>query len=275
MIVINPKRALRGEVLRLVTTRDAGGDVIDESFQEIVGKHWVDLQNFSANETIANEQLQTRFTHWIFPEFNVMPYVTANDYYRIDGDKLYRIIEPIDFRTLGYFKVLEGAFGFKDEAGVFKRFYSFDNVPPGVYTFGAGILAAVPAFEVAPDIFTEAISDSDTYIPLTSITTSGFTIIDRASGGASALVRLYIWEKVAAGVNVTRWSFSGLGEGTYVYGTAPLAPMPAGFDMKPILLDQLNNDSSYYITDSDKNGFKIVWRGEGQPPSVSVMIIKQ
>jgi len=269
MTFIDSESARRGSVRRLVTTRDANGNVIDESYNVVVGEHWVDLQPLSYNDRIAGEQLKIKATHKIFPELNYVPSVSIHDFYRIDG-KDYRIVEPFDFRTVGYFRVLDGAFGAPSATTVSKLFFAFDNVGPGTHTFGSGIFSSVPVFVQTPSIVGLKTNDGDFYI--SNPGASGFTLVDRGLG-VSPLATIYIWEIPADLEDI--WLFSGIGPGDYIFGTAPLAGMPADFTVAPYVFTQNNNDGDHYLTNKTVTGFTIVDRGIGSVPSVSVTIIRQ
>lgn len=70
----------------------------------------------------------------------------------------------------------------------------------------------------------------------------------------------------------TEWSFSSLSAGNYIFGTAPLSGMPASFSEAPQIIDQLENDSRYKITNRSATGFSIVALDEGLAPQVGVVI---
>lgn len=191
MIYIDSESAIRGSVRRLVVTRNDDGDVIDESYTEVIGEHWLDLQPLSHDERITADQLKVKATHKIYPELNYVPNVSINDFYRVDG-RDYRIVEPWDFRALGYFRVWDGAFGLPPVDVVTTRqtrSFVFHGLGPGVYTFGSGVMASVPTFEEAPLILDSGTNDGGYYID--NKTESGFTIFDTGIGSTPE-VSVYI-----------------------------------------------------------------------------------
>lgn len=189
MTFIDAASALRGSVRRLVVTRNEQGNISDESYQTVVGEHWLDLQPMSHSDRISSEQLKVRATHKVYPELNHVPSVSIFDFYFIDGKK-YRIVEPFDYRTIGYFRVLDGSFGTPAAAVAEQLFFSFDNVGPGTHAFGAGIFATVPTFAQVPDIIGLLTNDGSFFID--NITATGFRLVDRGIG-VPPLATIYIW----------------------------------------------------------------------------------
>lgn len=70
------------------------------------------------------------------------------------------------------------------------------------------------------------------------------------------------------------WQFSGLGPGTYTFGTAPLTDMTEEFEAVPFIHAQQNNDGMGFVTARTTTGFTIVDRGFGPPPEMTITIIK-
>lgn len=62
-----------------------------------------------------------------------------------------------------------------------------------------------------------------------------------------------------------------LGPGVYTYGSGLLASV-GPFAARPVVVDTLLNDGSYYIASPSTSGFEIVNRGGGDVPVVSVYI---
>lgn len=71
-----------------------------------------------------------------------------------------------------------------------------------------------------------------------------------------------------------KWSFTGIGPGTYTFGVAPLSGMPQGFDSVPAIFTQDNNSGLHYVTNKTATGFTIVDRNLGVAPSVTVVITR-
>lgn len=271
MTYIDQASAIRMNVVRLVVTRDTNGNVVDQTYSEICGEHWADLQPLSDAERVRNEQLKIEATHKVYPEPKVEG-VLGNDFYRdAASGKLYRIVESYDFRTLGYFRVWDGAFGMPSAETISKLFFAFDNVGPGTYTFGSGVFAAVPAFDQAPDIIGLLTNDGSFYID--SVTATGFRIVDRGIG-VSPLASVYLWERPLGLTDTNRWSFTGVGPGAYTFGTAPLTGMPSSFAAAPIIYTQDNNSGQHYLTGKTTTGFTVVDKFIGQPPSITVVIVR-
>lgn len=181
MTFIDAESARRMNIVRLVTTRDSDGNVVGETYNEVYGEHWADLQPLPDSTRLANEQLKIQASHRIFPEPRVIG-VLDNDFYRSVSDgKLYRITQSHDYSTLNYFDVWEGAFGDSGAAQTVQEVrYTVTNVGPGIYTFGQGLFLSVPTFTTAPAVYGVASNDSDFHIE--QITTTGFRLID--DGGA-------------------------------------------------------------------------------------------
>lgn len=271
MTYINDASRILADVVRVVTTRDASGNVLMESFGIVYGDHWADIQPLTNTERIAAEQLKIKATHRIFPEPYLGGVVNINDFYRSSGD-LYRVVGIEDFRDVIYYDAWQDIGGIVNGSSVAKLFFSFTDIGPGVYTFGSGAFVGVPVFAQAPSIIGTSTNDGGFYI--TSISETGFTLVDRGLG-TSPLVTVYIWEIPATTDDIGIWSFTGLGPGAYTFGTAPFSSMPSGFDVAPYLYTQNNNDGDHYVTGLSATGFTIVDRGLGQSPSVSALIIRR
>lgn len=191
MTYIPQSRIRYGEVVRLVSTRDERGHVIDESYTMVYGSHALDLQPMSYQERLAADQLKIKVTHKVFPQQNIVAQVSLNDFYRIAG-QYYRIVEKKDFLRTGYFRVWEGEFGAGLGGGTNIRqiqSFVFHNLGPGDYTFGDGVLASVPEFTEAPLLLDMLTNDGGYYIE--NVTTTGFTIVYRGIG-SSPLVSVYL-----------------------------------------------------------------------------------
>lgn len=271
MTYINDASRVRADVVRAVETRDSSGNVVLESFGIIFGEHWADIQPLSNTERVAGEQLKVKATHRIFPESHLGSSVNVHDFYRSAG-QLYRIVGIYDFRDVIYYDALHDIGGIVDGSVVEKLFFSFNNVGPGVYTFGSGTFVTVPIFAQAPSVIGVATNDGGFYIE--SVTTTGFTLVDRGLG-TSPLVTIYIWEIPVTSTDTGIWSFTGIGPGSYTFGTASLAGMPAGFSIAPYVYTQNNNDGDHYLTNLTATGFTITDKGIGPVPSISVLIIRK
>lgn len=191
MTYIPQSRIRYGDVVRLVSTRDERGHVIDESYTTVYPSHALDLQPLSYRDLVAADQLKIKVTHKVFPQKNIVPQVSLNDFYRIAG-QLYRIVEKKDFLRTGYFRVWEGAFGSTlTDTTVIRQIQSFvfHNLGPGDYTFGDGVLASVPEFTEAPLLLDMLTNDGSYYIE--NLSTTGFSIVDRGIG-SSPLVSVYL-----------------------------------------------------------------------------------
>lgn len=179
-IRVNLDSRVQTDVVRLIVTRNTDGDVVGESYAQIYGLHWADIQPLSDRERIANEQLNIKVTHKIYPE----PRITAaieNDFFReVSNGKLYRIIESYDYKTLKYFKVWAGSFANPSANFVQEFKYTITGVGAGVHVFGAGLFSSVPVFTTTPTVYGTANNDCDFHIE--SISTTGFELVD--DGGA-------------------------------------------------------------------------------------------
>ncbi len=271
MTFINDKSRIRADVVRAVETRDTSGDVVMESLGVVYGEHWADIQPLTNTERITAEQLKVKATHRIFPEPYLGGVVSINDFYRSNGD-LYRVVGIEDFRDVIYYDAWHDTGGIVDDGGVSKLFFSFNDIGPGIYTFGSGAFAGMPTFAQASSIIGIKTNDGDFYIE--NVIATGFTLVDRGTGD-SPLVIIYIWEIPVTTEDIGMWSFTGLGAGTYTFGTAPLEGMSAGFDITPYVYTQNNNDGDHYLLNLTVTGFTIVDRGIGNPPSVSVLIMRK
>lgn len=271
MTFINNDSRVRADVVRLTEMRDTNGNVVLESYNQVYGLHWADIQPLSSNDRIASEQLKIKATHRIFPEPYLGNIVQVLDFFR-EGSNLYRVTGINDFRSLAYYEALHDTSGISEpSATLASLFFSFDSIGPGTYTFGSGTFDSVPTFAQAPDIIGLKTNDGDYYID--SITANGFRLVDRGLG-ISPLVTLYIWEKPVGAIDVNKWSFTGIGPGTYTYGTSPLTGVPSDFSAAPILYTQNNNDGDHYVTNKTATGFTIVDRGLGSMPSITVVILR-
>lgn len=182
MTYIPQSRIKYGEVVRLVSTRDERGHVIDESYTTVYPSHALDLQPLSYQERVAADQLKIKVTHKIFPQRNIVPQVSLNDFYRIAG-QLYRIVEAKDFLRVGYFRVWAGAFGSTlTDTTIIRTVYSYivHGLGPGTYTFGSGALANIPEFESTPLVLDMLTNDGGYFIE--DVSETGFTIIDKGTG---------------------------------------------------------------------------------------------
>lgn len=182
MTYIPQSRIRYGEVVRLVSTRDERGHVIDESYTTVYASHALDLQPLSYQERLAADQLKIKVTHKVFPQRNIVPQVSLNDFYRIAG-QYYRIVEKKDFLRVGYFRVWEGEFGAPPTTpSIIRTVYSYvvHGLGPGSYTFGSGALADVPEFESTPLVLDTLTNDGGYY--MTNYSATGFTIVDKGTG---------------------------------------------------------------------------------------------
>lgn len=346
MTYIDPRSELQGEIIRKTASYNSSGAVASIADEVIVGAHRLDLQPLSAQERFASEQFKIKATHEVYPEPQVFDLASPqlSDFYRIDG-RDYKIVAPYDFRTLGYFRVLDGEFGTPSKIYRRRQAYAISGLGPGDYTFGSGALANVPAFSAAPWLL-EAIENHALWA-VTNVTATGFTVLDMGVGvlpsltvylwsdlgvtetdrfyvtgltagnytfGSGALVNISAFSQTPdiiggprnagwywiqnssatgftvadAGIGVTpavdvlirakptatdrRWSFSGLGEGSYTFGTSPLSGMPSTFLRAPMVLVQPNNSGRVFRPTVTTTGFTITWTGEGVSPSVTVVI---
>ena len=173
----------KATVQRLTSTRGSGGYVVDETYSTIFGTHIIDLQPYTTTDLIANEQLKFKITHWVFPQRDaVVKQVRIGDFYYIKG-KLYRIIEMGDHYGECYFKVRdEAAEKFSEAAAVLQSAFVVENLGPGVYTYGSGLLAGIGPFSAKPILLDMLMNDGAYYI--NNPTTSGFEIVDRLMGAA-------------------------------------------------------------------------------------------
>lgn len=67
------------------------------------------------------------------------------------------------------------------------------------------------------------------------------------------------------------YTVDGLGPGVYTYGSGALAAV-GPFSARPMLLDTLMNDGSYFINNPTASGFEIVDRFLGVTPQVSIYV---
>jgi hypothetical protein len=110
MTYINDASRVQADVARLTVTRDANGDVTSETFTQIYGTHWADIQPLANTDRIAAEQLKVEVTHRIFPEPYLGGVVALNDFFR-SGSDIYRVMGINDFRDVAYYDALHGIAG--------------------------------------------------------------------------------------------------------------------------------------------------------------------
>lgn len=179
-----------GSVLRLITTRNDSGDMIDESYVEMVADHDVTFIPYTMQEIISAEQLKFKATHKVHP-LSYISGASENDFYLIDGS-LYRITRIWEYgENAIHFHVWDGAYGTPgDSAGITKVRYVIQGVGPGVHTFGSGLFASVPTFSAVPDVWGNKTNDSGFYIASPMV--SGFTLVDRGIGEVP-VVTIYIF----------------------------------------------------------------------------------
>lgn len=67
------------------------------------------------------------------------------------------------------------------------------------------------------------------------------------------------------------YTVDGLGPGVYTYGSGALVGIGL-FSARPMLLDTLMNDGTYFIANPTVSGFEIVDKYGGSPPVVSVYV---
>ena len=146
------------------------------------------------------------------------------------------------------------------------RFY-VTGLTAGNYTFGSGPLAHIAAFSQTPDVI--GAPRNTGWYWISNVTQYGFTVAD-AGINESPSISVLIRAKPTA--MERRWSFSGLGEGSYTFGSGALAGMPSGFVRAPMVLPQPNNSGRVFRPAVTTTGFTITWTGEGVDPSVTVMI---
>ena len=346
MTFIDQASAKRGDIVRHIHTYGATGSIVDTTRQLVVGSHWLDLQPLGVEDRFASEQMKLTASHEIYPQPYIMASVKPGDFYRIAGQE-YKIVEPSDYVTVGYFRALFGAQGAPSQAYQRRQAYAISSLGPGNYTFGSGLLASVPAFSTAPQLI-EAVQTNALWT-VTNITATGFTVVDLGVGAETGpSLTVYLWNDLGvtetdrfyvtgltagnytfgsgplahiaafsqtpdvigaprntgwywiqnptqygftvadAGINEVpsisvlirakptaterRWSFSGLGEGSYTFGSGALAGMPSGFVRAPMVLVQPNNSGRVFRPAVTTTGFTITWTGEGVEPSVQVMI---
>lgn len=178
---IPKKKQKKATVQRLTTTYGAGGYVTEETYNTVFGSHIVDFQPYTTVDLVTNEQLKSKITHWVFPQRDaVVKQVRLGDFYYIKG-KLYRIIEKADHYGECYFKVRdEEAEKFSEAAAVLQNAFTVENLGPGVYTYGSGLLAGVGPFSAKPILLDTLMNDGGYYIKDPS--QSGFEIVDRLMG---------------------------------------------------------------------------------------------
>lgn len=186
MTFIDSESAVRGEIIRKVASYDSNADSLGITEQQIVGAHWVDLQPYAVNENIANEQFQLHGMFEVYPESNILTNVRANDFYRVAA-RDYRIVEPSDYRTVGYFRVLDENIGVVQVSGNLLK--TIVVLGPGVYTYGSGALAGIGIFAIRPILIDTLLNDGSHFIQ--SPTINGFEIVDRGAG-APPVVSCYI-----------------------------------------------------------------------------------
>ena len=105
MTYINNSSRVQADVARLTVTRDGNGDITTETFTQIYGNHWADIQPLSNNDRIAAEQLKVKVTHRIFPEPYLGGVVQLDDFFFFFSNK-YRVVGINDFRTIAYYDAL-------------------------------------------------------------------------------------------------------------------------------------------------------------------------
>lgn len=146
------------------------------------------------------------------------------------------------------------------------RFY-VTGLTAGNYTFGSGALSSIAAFSQAPDVIGAPRNTGWYWIQ--NVTQYGFTVADALINELPS-ISVLIRAKPAA--TERRWSFSGLGEGSYTFGSGALAGMPSTFTRAPMVLVQPNNSGRVFRPTVTTTGFTITWTGDGVDPSVTVMI---
>lgn len=252
---IDSESARRADVVRKIITKNDFGDVIDETLQTVYGEHWADIQPMSDQQRFANEQLKLQATHMVFPETDaVVDAVDVNDFYRDVADSIqYRIIEPNDFRSLGYFKVWQGDFGKEPTTPHIKRAHFVAGLGDGSYTFGSGSLSSVPAFNIAPCVF--AAMSSDRMFFVENVTASGFAITDALFGSDEVSADTFILENRGV-VEDGIWCKTGITTGLHTFGSGDFSDI-SGLTQAPLVIVQPNTDRQIYIENATSSGFTI------------------
>lgn len=178
---IQPQMRKQADVVRRSVTLDANGDTLAEDYTVVYGGHTVDLQPKTPTEDVGNQQTQYLATHWVFPErVHVMPYTRLGDFYRIN-QKLYRITKRFDFVDEVYFEVYDDA---PDQvtsiAIAVQSSFLIDDLGPGVYTYGSGVLAAVGPFSARPLLLETLMNEGGGYFANPNV--NGFEIVYTGEG---------------------------------------------------------------------------------------------
>lgn len=180
---IKKERRKTADVVRLSSTRDSNNDVLAETYDVVYGAHVVDLVPDDNSEAIANEQHQLFASYLIFPrEKTVGGYARLRDFYRINN-KLYRIFAKKDFVENVYFEVRDDAPEQATSIAVaVQNSFVIDNLGPGVYTYGSGVLLGVGPFAARPLLLETLMNDGGGYFVNPSM--SGFEIVNTGEGAS-------------------------------------------------------------------------------------------
>ena len=180
---IQPQMQKQADVVRLSLTKDGNGDTVAEDYNVVYGAHTIDLQPNVLSDAVANEQTQYRATHLVFPErVHVMSYTRLGDFYRVN-QKLYRVIKRYDFVDEVYFEVRDEAPEQATSIAVaVQNSFVIDNLGPGVYTYGSGLLLGVGPFSARPLLLETLMNDGGGYFANPTVT--GFEIVNTGEGAS-------------------------------------------------------------------------------------------
>jgi hypothetical protein len=180
---IQPQMRKQADVVRLSVTKDSNGDTVAEDYTVIYGTHVIDLQPRELSDGVGNDQIKYGVTHFVFPErVPVMSYARLGDFYRVNS-KLYRVIKRYDYVDEVYFEVRDEAPEQATSIAVaVQNSFIIDNLGPGVYVYGSGLLLGVGPFSTRPLLIETLMNDGGGYFANPTVT--GFEIVNTGEGAS-------------------------------------------------------------------------------------------
>lgn len=165
-------------VVRRNSTYDGNGDLLVEDYQEVMATHNIALWPLSYRQQIENSKFGISASHNIRP-LAVIGSFSVNDFYQITGKK-YRIIEVKDFYNAKKIVVWDGLSAEVDQPQATTRSFVIDNLGPGIYVYGSGLLTGMGPFLSRPLLLETLMNDGDGFFANTTV--AGFEIVDTGEG---------------------------------------------------------------------------------------------
>ena len=257
-----------GEIGRALVFVGQDGAITENAFAEVARAHALKLIPFSASEESDFMQAGLQYTHKVFPEnWEVAKKALDGDFYFINDDT-FQIKQKKDYGRNGFFIVYKESGEALEEAQYRVPFSYQFNLSANSYTWGTSPFSNIVNISKSPIVAPITTNDSELY--LESVSTTGFTIVDR-NIGQPVQADVIVWSNDYNSLD--KWYIENQFAGTFTFGIPPLENLPI-FTKKPFVMAIPTNDSSVYVDNLGLTGFTVVDRNIGQPAKFNLLILK-